>query len=303
MKLLEFYKHFPDEFSCKQHFKFHREKEGIICIKCKGSRHNWVKNKEMFECKSCRYRMSLKKGTLMENSKLKFKTWYQIMLLMSATKKGFSASEIQRQLGKKRYEPIWNAMHKIRLSMGQRDDKYLLNDMVEFDDAFFEISNESKQTTKRGRGSNNKLKVAVAAESTQIEDLESGKKQSSCKYFKMKISEGFKAKNTDEIVTGMISPEGVVTTDDSTSYVNISNIVEVHQIVKSSKETTNTSLKWTHVAISNAKRNFLGVYHKIKAVYLQNYLNEFVYKLNRRYFKNRIFDRLIIAMASSKWAI
>jgi len=29
--------------------------------------------------------------------------------------------------------------------------------------------------------------------------------------------------------------------------------------------------------------------------YLQNYLNEFVYKLNRRYFGNRLFDRLIIA--------
>jgi hypothetical protein len=29
--------------------------------------------------------------------------------------------------------------------------------------------------------------------------------------------------------------------------------------------------------------------------YLQNYLNEFVYKLNRRYFGEKLFERLIIA--------
>ena len=50
-----------------------------------------------------------------------------------------------------------------------------------------------------------------------------------------------------------------------------------------------------HIAIANAKRNFLGIYHKIKGKYLQNYLNEFVYKLNRRYFKDAMFDRLTIA--------
>ena len=47
-----------------------------------------------------------------------------------------------------------------------------------------------------------------------------------------------------------------------------------------------------HITISNAKRNLVGIYHKIKAKYLQLYLNEFIYKLNRRYFGEKIFDRL-----------
>ncbi|MDG1915020.1 MAG: transposase, partial [Crocinitomix sp.] len=66
-------------------------------------------------------------------------------------------------------------------------------------------------------------------------------------------------------------------------------------------ETTKTTLKWVHIAISNAKRNFLGVYHKIKGKYLQNYLNEFCYKLNRKYFGERLFDRLTLAVAKSYW--
>jgi hypothetical protein len=59
-------------------------------------------------------------------------------------------------------------------------------------------------------------------------------------------------------------------------------------------------LKWLHIAKSNAKRNFLGVYHKINGEYLQNYLDEFVYKLNRRYFKS-IFERLVVASVYPYW--
>lgn len=68
---------------------------------------------------------------------------------------------------------------------------------------------------------------------------------------------------------------------------------------KSSKETTNDTLKWVHIAISNAKRNLLGVYHKVKGKYLQLYLDEFCYKLNRRYFGERLFDRMVIAVANN----
>ena len=53
------------------------------------------------------------------------------------------------------------------------------------------------------------------------------------------------------------------------------------------------------MAISNAKRTLLGMYHKIKGKYLQLYLDEFCYKLNRRYFGNKLFDRLTLALAKS----
>ncbi|SIT95678.1 ISXO2-like transposase domain-containing protein, partial [Epilithonimonas bovis DSM 19482] len=89
--------------------------------------------------------------------------------------------------------------------------------------------------------------------------------------------------------------QSIVFTDKSTSYVDISDFVELHITEKSDKETTNETLKWVHITISNAKRNLLGNYHKIKRKYLQLYLNEFIYKLNRRYFGDKLFERLIIA--------
>ena len=51
--------------------------------------------------------------------------------------------------------------------------------------------------------------------------------------------------------------------------------------------------------ISNAKRILLGVHYLIGKGYLQQYLNEFCYNVNRRYFGEEIFDRLIIAGISS----
>ena len=97
-----------------------------------------------------------------------------------------------------------------------------------------------------------------------------------------------------------IDSESIVFSDKSSSYVDIADFVELHITEKSDKQTTAETLKWVHIAIGNAKRNLLGNYHKIKRKYLQLYLNEFVYKLNRRYFGERIFDRLVIANITGK---
>lgn len=302
MNLLKFHETFKSEEDCKLHFKSLRDKNGVICIKCQSTKHYWISTKDFYECSNCKYRTSLKKGTILENSKLKFKTWYLIMLFMSATKKGFSAAEVQRQLGKKRYEPIWRAMHKIRQSMGQRDDRYKLEDMVEFDDAFFETytCKKDKNNLKRGRGSQRQTKVAVAAESTILEDIDTGKLTRSCRYFKMKVNPTFTKEASKNLVTAIIDKDSVLNTDKSTSYVNISDFVDVHITTKSNKETTNTTLKWSHIAISNVKRNLLGVYHMVKSDYLQNYLDEFVYRLNRRNFGEKLFDRVVLAASTAQ---
>lgn len=81
----------------------------------------------------------------------------------------------------------------------------------------------------------------------------------------------------------------------STSHVNIADYVELHICEKSNETISKETLKWVHITISNVKHSFVGNYHKIKKKYLQLYLNEFVYKLNRRYFGEKIFYRLVIA--------
>ena len=79
MKILEFFNKYPNEKSCKSAFKRCREKEGVICKKCGEREHYWLKTKELYECKNCHFRMSLKSGTVMENSKLPFQYWFIAM--------------------------------------------------------------------------------------------------------------------------------------------------------------------------------------------------------------------------------
>lgn len=297
MNMFAFTAHFGDEKSCREHFKSERDKQGVVCKKCGSTNHYWKKDKECYECKSCRFRTSLRSGIIMEHSNLSFLVWNRAMFLMSTTKKGFSAKEIQRQLGLKRYEPVWSMVHKLRKAMGNRDARYTLEGMIEMDEGYFTVaSTEIEQNQgKRGRGAAGKQNVLVSAESTPLEDMETGVKSNHVRYFKAKVLENHQSSEVNEYVADSFDEKSIVFTDKSTSYVDIADYVEMHVTEKSSKESTKETLRWVHIFISNAKRNLLGNYHKIKGKYLQYYLNEFVYKLIRRYFGEKLFDRMVVA--------
>ncbi|NME69255.1 IS1595 family transposase [Flammeovirga aprica] len=296
MKIIEFTEKFPDEQSCINHFRLTREKEGITCKKCGCKKHYWLKAIKQWQCSSCNFRTTLRSGTIMHGSKLSIRKWYLANAYMTMTKKGISANEVKRQLNHSRYESIWRMMHKIREAMGKRDGLYVLEDMVEFDEGYFTTGAPESTDLKRGKGSQKQQNVAVMAESVPIEDIDTDTTSHQCRYFKMKVLESHLKDAVNECVKENIQDTSVVFSDKSTSYVDIEDLVEYHFAEKSTKEYSKNKLGWVHIAISNAKRTFLGLYHHMKAKYLQNYLDEFCYKLNRRYFGDKLFDRAIIAI-------
>ena len=297
MNLFNFSAEFTSEESCRNHFKLERDKIGVVCVNCQNTTHYWIKSRWSYECKLCNHRTSLRSGTIMQSSNLSFFVLYKTMFLLSVTKKGFSSKEIQKQLGLKRYEPVWAMVHKLRKAMGNRDARYTLEGMIEMDEGFFSIEASEFELAKgvRGKGAVGKSNVAILAESTPLEDIETGEQSTHCRYFKAKVLDGHDAESVDEVLKKGIGKESIVISDKSNSYVNISDYVDIHLVEKSNKNTTKTSLKWVHIAITNAKRQFLANHHKIQLKYLQLYLNEFVYKLNRRYFGEKLFERLVIA--------
>ena len=116
----------------------------------------------------------------------------------------------------------------------------------------------------------------IMAESTPLEDPNTGKKERQCRYFKAKVLDYHKTEGVNDTVASSLDEQSIVFTYKSTSYVDIADFIELHITEKSNKET----LKLMHITISNAKRNLLGNFHKIKRKYLQLYLDEFIYKLN-----------------------
>jgi hypothetical protein len=231
MNLLNFSEHYPDEASCILKFKEYREKAGVVCPRCGCASHYWQSGRLQFECKQCHSRQGLRSGTVMHRSHLPFRYRFAAMHLLTSTKKSFSSKEVQRQLNHKRYQPIWEMMYKLRMAMGNRDDHYELEGELELDEGFFstEIPTEEKtDKIKRGRGSQKKAKVPVMAESVKNEKHKPTEKSRKVKHIKMKVIPNLKAETVTNQVRENVSKEAKTDSDDSTSYVKLTEVVSEH---------------------------------------------------------------------------
>lgn len=198
----------------------------------------------------------------MENSNLPIRTWMLAMTFITATKKGFSAAELQRDLMMKCYEPVIRMYHKLRKVMGKRNDRYTLEDMVEYDEALVGKATKVKNNLKRGRGSQKQSKVAIMAESTILEDLDSGLVEKICRYFKMKKIKNLEAKSAQALIKEYLDKDSVLQTDKSTTFSDLSDCIDVHVKEISKTEEGKFNVKWAHIAISNLKKH-LQTYHMI----------------------------------------
>jgi ISXO2-like transposase domain len=301
MNLLDFIQNFPDEESCIAHFKAQRDQIGVVCPKYGNAKHIWLKNKLRYECTHCHCRQSIRSGTVLEFSKLPFRYRYVAMHLLTGTKKSFSASELQRQLGHKRYQPIWEMHKKLSGIMGKRDNEYQLSGQIELDNAFITtlISDDCKhEDLKCGAGSQNKSKVLVMIESIVVKNPKQGKKPKKINHIKMQVVPDLKADTAVEIVKEQIDSKAELTTDDSKTFYRLHQAVEVHKAQVIEPEDLQKILPWVHISIANVKRLLLDIHHQLKKEYLQYYLNEYCYKFNRRYFGEKMFDRLVFAAAN-----
>jgi hypothetical protein len=317
MNLRSFFEKYPDESSCIEGFKAKRLEMGVVCKKCEHTAHYFRKADLKFQCKKCGNRISLRSGTVMENSNLPFQYWMLCIELMTLSKKSFSALEMQRMLGHKRYEPIWFMMHKIRRVMSKRDEKYQLKGCIEFDEGFFErvdnkdIINEKDNQNypeppqnKRGRGSERQAKVLVMVESEpSISAPKKDKPNRKVGYLKMVVMEDLKSETINREVEKSVDTAATILTDGYTGYAKLKEVITNHYVVvEPNKQKSAKIFPWVNRTISNAKKVLLGIHHNcVNQQYVQNYLDEFCYKFNRRYFGDKLSDRLMIAALETTW--
>jgi hypothetical protein len=313
MNYIDFIKEFPDEASCMQTFKEMREKQGVVCKKCNQQDHYWLPCKNLYECKVCKFRMSLKSGTVMENSKLPFQYWFLAMHLMTATKKTISALELQRQLGHKYYEPIWAMMHKVRRVMSKRDASYKLQGKVELDEGFYSTGftlkidsfTGAEELLKRGKGSQKKTKVLVMASFVSAPKRKQNAKKYGAKtipkYIKMSVVDDLATETINREVVHAIDERSTIVTDAYKSYKQLPLVIEKHEEYNLQHFDSEKVLPWVHKSITNSKNLIKAIHHCVWPEYLQNYLDEFCYKANRRYFGEKVFERTLIASVTNTW--
>ena len=319
-----FFKQFPDELSCRAHLKQSREKEGIVCKNCGGVHHFWMENQAKWECYACKSRTNLKSGTMMQGSKLPLHAWYKCLHYMTSTKiVTLSAVQMMRNLNLTTYSAVWYMMHKIRISMGKQDAKYKLGGEMEIDDGYFEVvmyhnrvtetgvnvkvdKNEEKYVfpdkKKRGRGTEGKRAVMVMVESVPTKNTNPNKKDRQMGFVKMVAMDNLQEDSVAFEVANGVDTDSNVVTDKHPSYNVLKELVIGHKAEVVAPKEAMRKLPWVHTVIANAKRKFLGIYHSINDKYLQNYLDEFVYKLNRNDFQRDPFDGIFKVAIRGVWS-
>lgn len=289
----EFYEQFMTESQCLTHFKLIRQKEGVVCKGCGCKHHYWLKAKKQFQCKECRFRTGIKQGTLLENSNLPIHKWYEAFHLVTMSKKPISAKTLERHLNV-HYETAWFTLQKIRIALGRRNREYGLTGSVEVDEcmhAVIELSEESNAEdhhSKRGRGSN-KAKILVMASF----DEKTNRDGSKTKYLKsaaMELIDDFSAKSIGEQMTKWISKHAKIYTDKYRSYHPLKEKFRNLEMKISSGILAQLNLPIVHQVIGNLKGDVIGIFRSVSQLHLQNYLDEFCYKLNRRFMLNAKFS-------------
>jgi hypothetical protein len=142
----QFNKLFPDEDTCLNWLRHKLYPQKIYCTNCgKLTKFYRIKNRKVYGCDLCGHQISPTANTIFDHSPTPLRLWFYAIYLMSTTRCGISAKQLQRELGVT-YKTAWRMFRQIRLMLGS--ESKLLDGKVELDETYF----GSRRPGKRGRG-------------------------------------------------------------------------------------------------------------------------------------------------------
>jgi transposase-like protein len=278
--LMEFMDMYQTEEDCRQSLFEHRWPDGFSCPRCSCDRAYRLKSRPLFECARCGYQASLTAGTILQGARVELRKWFLAIYLLAATKKTLSSAELARQLGIAP-QTAWTMRRKIMHAMSRREDELMLLGLVEMDESYV----GGKKEGKRGRGAEGKTPVAVMAERSPAGGLSLAH---------MQVVERVNGLCLGKAAAAAVAPGSTILTDGWGAYRRLTAIGYVHEPhVQESPGDAVALLPWVHVVISNFKRWILDVFHGVSPKHLQSYLDEFCYRLNRRYVRTDLFRRIL----------
>jgi len=282
ISITAFMKRFSTESACRTFLEEKRWGKGFKCPKCGGSSYCKLSN-GLYQCACCHHQTSVTAGTFLHRSHVSLVKWFLAIYFVTHDKRGISAVQLAFAVGVT-YKTAWYMLKRIRMAMGQRDQQYLLDGEVEFDDTYI---GGPEVGSKRGRGTT-KAKVFVAL---------SLDKNKNPKFLKLRVTENLRQKSVKKFAEQSIKEGSIIHSDGYRSYIPA--LADSYDHQHKVYDPNGTELKWLHIMISNVKSFILGTYHGLPKKLLQDYLDEFAYRFNRRNFGGYLFDRIALAMVAT----
>ena len=146
---------FPNDDACLDFIFKNRWPKGLTCPNCESKDFYHVKGRKSYACK-CGYQVSPTEGTIFHKSSTPLTLWFHAIFLMSQSKNGVAAKELERQLGVT-YKCAWRTARQIRLLMTDDDGPLGDNEIVELDETYV----GGKAKGKRGRGAAKKTPALI----------------------------------------------------------------------------------------------------------------------------------------------
>jgi transposase-like protein len=284
----DFRAQFPNDAACLAYIFNQKHPEGSTCPKCgRKDSYTLITKRRAYAC-ICGHQIHPTGGTIFHKSRTSLQTWFFAMFLMTASKNGISAMELQRQVGVT-YKTAWRMAHQIRQLMNEDVKSLKLSGVVEADETFIGGLEENKHASKRkhaGRGATGKATVIGVAErggSISAKVVRDNSRPYVIPHIMRQVAKG-----------------STVMTDEHAAY----NILPVagygHETVKhGDKEYVRGAVHTNSIEgfWSQLKRSINGTFHQVSPKHLQKYVNEFAYRYNRRRSETPMFSHLSASVA------
>lgn len=283
ISLIEWQKRYGTEKACAATLAKYRWPQGFICPKCGNDSSWYITTRRVYQCSKCQHQVSVTAGTLFHSTNLPLVKWFWAIYLMASDKGGISALRLSKHIGVS-WPTARNMLKKIRTAMAHRDSIYrLFDELIELDDTYV----GGKKPGKRGRGAKGKKPILVAVEH----------KGKTAGFVAMKAVEAVSGKEIKHFLERHLNNGQKVRTD-ALPAMNIVKESHQHDKKVTPSEETSSWLPLVHIVIGNMKTFLNGTFHGVTHTYLQEYLDEFCYRFNRRFWESELPHRLLNACLS-----
>lgn len=282
----EFQAWFQTDADCLDYLEWLRWPEGFVCPEC---RHiGWRLGDGRFMCAVCGARMSVTSGTIFDRTRTPLTVWFAACWHFATAKDGVSALNLQRVLEIGSYQTAWAMLHRFR-SVLVRPGREQLTGKVEVDETY--IGGEEPEL-RGGRAKGKKVLTGIAVE--VIEPRGFGR----CRMALLTDASG---PSLEAFVKDSVEPGATVVTDGWPGYHGLTSLGYNHEprsqrAARASGEDPHQLLPAPHRVASLAKRWLLGTHQgSVDDAHLIHYLNEFVFRFNRRRSRSRgmLFYRVL----------
>lgn len=298
-------KHFHDEEAARAWFEAARWPNGPVCPTCGSLKHYATKKAGRYRCaeKECRRDFTVQTGSVMERSHAKLTQWAAAFCLYAASKKGFTAMQLQRRLGCQ-YNTAWFLHHRVMEAMrrGGLDLPPMggPGGIVEVDETYYGNVPEAKRVPspqRKGRPYTKGGWVGVGGKRAIVSLVERG---GSVRSFHVPTAD---AATVAAIVRENVHKETRLQTDESRLYVRVGAEFAAHETVNhAAKEYARGDVTTNSVEgfFGIFKRGMRGNYQHCAEKNLHRYLAEYEFRYNTRHMTDGERAALAVSNASGK---